>query len=925
MRPKERETVVAMLAAAGLALGMNGCGSSTAAPISVSLVPSATQVMAGGSPVTITATVPNDTTHSGVSWGISGVGCAGTACGSLSNQTSASATYTPPSAPPPSDFTVRITGTSVASPSTSGVIVITVPAIVVSLLPGPTTVVTGTSAALSAKVANDAANKGVKWTLACSAANCGAVSPANTTSGAATTYTAPSGITASLPVNITATSVADSTKSAPSTLTVVLPLTVATTSLTGAIGGVAYNQMLQATGGLAPFSWSLATGSTLPAGISLGADGTISGTPTAGGTFSLIVQVADSGNPQATASATLSLTVTILPLTVTSTTLPNGTVDTAYRQSLQATGGIPPYSWSISSGNLPTWASFTPQGSISGFPNAAATANFTVQVADSESPALTATQALAITVNTATGANDSELKGHYAFLFSGFDDATSSPIAVAGSFTADGAGNLTDGLEDLNEASGPSLNVPFTGTYSIGADNRGAFTINSSTGAKTYACAVGAINGGVASNGRFIEFDDASGTNGQRGSGILRLQDPTAFSLGSFVGPYAFGFVGQDSAGNRSAMVGSLIADGSGKVTSGLADQNVAGVATNPSLTGTMSAPSLSNGRGMLTLSPSSNNNLNLAAYVVSAGELLALTMDPLSSSGILSGSILSQKSVSFTNHSFNAPSVLYDTGYSKSGLRPVAEVGLLSPDGNGSLTMSLDENTNGSVLSYQSTNGTYSVASTGRVTVNNWAASASSPIHYLYLVGTNRAFLLSTGPEVGFGFVEPQAVAPSGGFTNATLQGTFLSGTLPPAGSSLPNASAQGTLDGTSKFSETVDSSTTSQLIIGQVTTGTYSVETNGRGTVTSLVTTTGMLPVLAFIFVGLFFIFALAPGWRRGPTLRPALRPAFALVILLAAILLSSAGCVIPKPQLIFYTISPTKIVVLSYPTATVAMFEQ
>src|SRR5439155_21595286 len=82
----------------------------------------------------------------------------------------------------------------------------------------------------SATVTNDASNKGVSWTLTqggtpCSP-GCGTISPINTGSGAATTYTAPSAVPTPAQVTVTATSVADTTKFAAATVTVAPPIGV---------------------------------------------------------------------------------------------------------------------------------------------------------------------------------------------------------------------------------------------------------------------------------------------------------------------------------------------------------------------------------------------------------------------------------------------------------------------------------------------------------------------------------------------------------------------------------------------------------------------------------------------------------------------------------------------------------------------------
>jgi hypothetical protein len=87
------------------------------------------------------------------------------------------------------------------------------------------------------------------------------------------------------------------------------PPVVSTTSLPGATLNTSYSATFAATGGMRPYSWSLKQGS-LPAGLSLNsATGVISGTPTAVGTSSFTVQLADAESPPSAATAQLSITV----------------------------------------------------------------------------------------------------------------------------------------------------------------------------------------------------------------------------------------------------------------------------------------------------------------------------------------------------------------------------------------------------------------------------------------------------------------------------------------------------------------------------------------------------------------------------------------------------------------------------------------
>lgn len=782
------------------------------------------------------------------------------------------------------------------------------PQISVSVTSSAQTIDENRSADISATVVNDTSNKGVTWSVSgsgCTGAACGILSNLTATS---VIYTAPNKVTASLSVTVVATSVADTTKSASTPLQVVPPPSVTTTTLPSGAGGSAYSATLQESGGVPPFSWSVSSGS-LPTGFALSSGGTISGTPCTGGTSNFTVQVADSAVPPFTASAPLGISVTVLPLSITTTSLPDGVTDTIYNQQVQVAGGISPYAWSVASGPLPAWATLnSSSGSITGIPGTTGTANFTLRVADSECSAVTLTQALSLSVVSQTSANDSGLIGHYAFVFNGFDDATGSQIAVVGSFTADGKGNITEGIEDENGPSGPILTVPLTGTYNIGSDNRGAFTITTASGSKTYAVVLNSISAGVAQKARFVEFDDTTGTNGQRGSGLLCLQDTSAFSLGSITGPYAFGFSGQDAAGSREAMVGSFNANGSGTISGGVADQNVAGTTTNPSLTGTFSAPTTSDGRASIILSPSGASSLDLVAYIVSASELLVMRTDTFSSDGLASGTILSQASTSFDNTALNSAAVYYELGVdSASGpSTSLAEIGLMTPDGKGGVTFNTDSSNGGAIQQNVTFPATYSVLNAGRVTINSTQANAA---WVLYLVNENQGFLLDTGGSVGLGFVEPQATAPTGGFANPSFSGTFSAGTIAPSVATNVNATGLAMLDGAGNFSESATLSNTSGLFVNDKTTGNYSVGTNGRGIVTDLTISIagigGSLVLLPFLLWLLL---------DRSISRRKRLRSALAMLFLAGLIVPMLAGCPRPGPnQFVFYMVSPTKAVMI------------
>jgi hypothetical protein len=131
-----------------------------------------------------------------------------------------------------------------------------------------------------------------------------------------------------------------------------------------------------------------------------GTTGAVTGTPTSAGPTSFTVRVTD--NLAQTDDQDLSIAVAPPPIpTITTTSLPAAMVGVAYSQTLQATGGTPPYTWSVSAGALPAGITLnTSTGALTGTPTTAGTASFTAQVADSLSQ--TDTQPLSIAVSGPT-------------------------------------------------------------------------------------------------------------------------------------------------------------------------------------------------------------------------------------------------------------------------------------------------------------------------------------------------------------------------------------------------------------------------------------------------------------------------------------------------------------------------------------------
>ncbi|WP_125486022.1 Ig domain-containing protein [Edaphobacter aggregans] len=210
--------------------------------------------------------------------------------------------------------------------------------------------------------------------------------------------------------------------------------------------GTAYSIAMKAAGGTPAYTWSITSGQ-LPTGLSMGSSsGVISGTPTVGGTFKFTISVADSASPAQSISTSASITVSSSQLTILSPLFPSGGVGTAYSIAMKAAGGTPTYTWSITSGQLPTGLSMgSSSGVISGTPTVGGTFNFTISVADSSNPAQSVSTSASVSVGS------SQLAITSSVLSSGIvDTAYSTALQASGGTPAYtwsiAAGSLPAGL-----------------------------------------------------------------------------------------------------------------------------------------------------------------------------------------------------------------------------------------------------------------------------------------------------------------------------------------------------------------------------------------------------------------------------------------------------------------------------------------------
>ena len=195
---------------------------------------------------------------------------------------------------------------------------------------------------------------------------------------------------------------------------------------------------------------------------------------------------------QAQSSLTATTTITILATTViNSVVCSNPALQTTYTvassQSLQC-NALDPQSnqvlavyWYVNGvqGGTAATGLITTQGNY--VAPSVPPAGGTVTITATSQSVSTLTQSVTVTPTY----GNAILQGNYAFSTSGKQPRNSATFARAGSFVADGNGNLTGGLEDVNPTIYTTKPVSFTGLYTVGPDGRGTIQLCENT---TKAC-----------------------------------------------------------------------------------------------------------------------------------------------------------------------------------------------------------------------------------------------------------------------------------------------------------------------------------------------------------------------------------------------------------------------------------------------------
>lgn len=376
--------------------------------------------------------------------------------------------------------------------------------------------------------------------------------------------------------------------------------------------------------------------------------------------------------------------------------------------------------------------------------------------------------------------SNASLKGSYVYQMRGTSLVTLLPYRETGVFTADGAGHITAGVDDLegNAASGSSttLSGAFSGSYTVNNDGSGSIFIGptmlgniSGAGGSQVGFAITVVS---SSKVQLIEGDGFA-----IGAGTAELQDSTA--IGSVPsGTFVFRVHQEITASGGQApasQVGALsVASASG---TGALDQDLGGALGSSTVTWAFGAPDQF-GTGTATMTDSSSNSTPFLYYIVNSGKFDLLTSNP---SAVGAGSAEAQSGAvsGGLSGSYAFGSRGDDTNFNTSGLwGTVATVGMFTAS-NGSITGTEDSNQDGNLSSSAAFPGTCASAGSaagmnGRVVVTNGTGSpcSGSTTEIFWMVSPARAFFLNASAGTfDDGTADLQTTS---SFSNATMKGQY-------------------------------------------------------------------------------------------------------------------------------------------------------
>ena len=486
-------------------------------------------------------------------------------------------------------------------------------------------------------------------------------------------------------------------------------------------------------------------------------------------------------------------------LSLDTTSLPVGTRNSGYSVTLAASGGVPPYSWSLSGGSLPTGLSLSSSGTIAGMPTGTGTFNFSVQVQDSESPAQATARNFQLTVNASQGT----LSINTASLPSGTVNTVYSTVLSAN-------GGLT----------------PYAWNVIAGSLPAGL----------GFSSSTGQITGTPQAPGLSVFTVQVTDAENHTAMAVLPVTIDGGNSNGSLNGMYAFSFTGYDGNSQTPFVVaGSLTMDGNGNVTGGEYDLNgMTHGAEHDTITGGNYTIS-SNGQGQLSFTDNTGANIQMFVAVGDGQDIRIISMDVSGENAFWGAGVLRQQNPSAFNLAAGAGTWAFGSqGFDTTG-EPIAIDGTYQEDASGNVNGTEDINdfgTHSQTIFTGHVTSNPPISANGRVTLQFQVAGIGT-LHYVsYIISTGE--VLEIGIDSGGAIGVLNALRQStNNFSNSNLNGKSVGrgSRQHGAGGGSPNSQATVQLLQSSNGNLTVSEyDNTGGTVSNGTLTGTYTVASNGR-----------------------------------------------------------------------------------------------
>src|SRR5258708_4154364 len=341
------------------------------------------------------------------------------------------------------------------------------------------------------------------------------------------------------------------------------------------------------------------------------------------------------------------------------------------------------------------------------------------------------------------------LNGQYAFVTNGESftgGLSATPLARTGSFTADGLGNITAGVEDVNAAGKVSPALQGTGgSYTVNGDGRGTLTLQLGQNSIDFGITLTSTSDG-------LMIDETSNSaQSSTGSGNF-IKQSGSFAISSIAGPYVFDFSGLDDTQGSESIVGEFTASG-GPITTGAGDANDNGAFTTAAAVSRNFAADGVNPSTPYAFRPgiAQLNGSQYVFYIVDSTRIRILST---SGGAMLSGHAVAQSNIRTSVSNINSSFVFIVAGSSING--GITRVGRFTANGATVINVLEDTNDGGNFIKTNSgTNASIALdaANPGRGTL-----TFTDP-NFLNARG-KYVFYFSSAPQ---GFIQEQTANKTG------------------------------------------------------------------------------------------------------------------------------------------------------------------